>query len=303
MTDTRTTTPAGPSSAPGRRPQADVAPIRVAEQGLAQDLRAVKVVLARELIRFRQDKIRMVSALVQPVLFIFVLGTGLSTLTGRNTGGLDLKTFMFPGIMATSVLFTAMFSAMSIVWDREFGFLREMLVAPVRRGSIIVGKALGGAVVATLQGLLVLALAGLVHVPYHPVMILALIGEVFLLAFTLCALGLVLAARIQQMQTMMGLMQMILLPLSFLSGSMYPINGLPQWLKTMVMLNPVTYAVHPVRSTVFHYLDAPEAAKQRLNPPLTWFGWTVPAALQLALVVVLGLGLLAVAAREFSKVE
>ena len=120
----------------------EVATIRVTSGGLRQDYRAVKVVMAREWIRFRQDKIRIVSALVQPVLFIFVLGTGLSSMRGGDTVGLDFRTFMFPGVLATSVLFTAVFSAMSIVWDREFGFLREMLVAPVRRSSIIVGKAL-----------------------------------------------------------------------------------------------------------------------------------------------------------------
>src|SRR6185312_2210418 len=144
-----------------------VAAVRVAPPGLRSDLRAVRVVWQRELIRFGQDRIRIVAALVQPVLFLFVLGTGLQTLTSASTGGTSLRTFMFPGVLATSVLFTAMFSAISIVWDREFGFLREMLVAPVRRGSILVGKCLGGATVATLQGLLVLVLAPLVDVPYH----------------------------------------------------------------------------------------------------------------------------------------
>ena len=135
-----------------------VAAVRVAPPGLRSDLRAVRVVWQRELIRFGQDQIRIVAALVQPVLFLFVLGTGLQSLTSASTGGTSLRTFMFPGVLATSVLFTAMFSAISIVWDREFGFLREMLVAPVRRGSILVGKCLGGATVATLQGLLVLVL-------------------------------------------------------------------------------------------------------------------------------------------------
>ena len=113
----------------------EIASVRVTQGGLAQDVRAVRVVMARELIRFRQDKIRIVSALVQPILFIFVLGTGLTSITANTDTDLDFRTFMFPGVLATSVLFTAVFSAMSIVWDREFGFLREMLVAPIRRGS------------------------------------------------------------------------------------------------------------------------------------------------------------------------
>ena len=295
---TTSSPPVAPSTpAPDRRS------VRVVEAGLRQDLRGVRVVWHRELLRFGQDRIRIVSFLVQPILFLFVLGTGLSSLTDASTGGVNLRTFMFPGVLATSVLFTAMFSAASVVWDREFGFLREMLVAPVRRGSIIMGKALGGATVATLQSLLILALAGFVDVPYNPVMILKLIGELFLLAFALCAIGLLLAARVQQMQTMFGLMQMLVLPLSFLSGALYPISNLPTWLETLTLLNPVTYAVHAVRTTVFNYLDAPAAALQQLNPPIEWFGWTVPMSLQLAIPLVLGVVMLAVATAEFNRVE
>ncbi len=284
-------------------PATDQRSVRVVEAGLRQDLRGVKVVWYRELLRFGQDRVRIVAFLVQPLLFLFVLGTGLSSLTDASTGGVDLRTFMFPGVLATSVLFTAMFSAMSVVWDREFGFLREMLVAPVRRGSIILGKALGGATVATLQSLIILALAGFVDVPYNPVMIIKLIGELFLLAFALCAIGLLLAARVQQMQTMMGLMQMLVLPLSFLSGALYPISNLPTWLETLTLINPVTYAVHAVRTTVFDYLDAPAAALQELNPPIEWFGWTVPMAVQLAIPVVIGVVMLAIATAEFNRVE
>lgn len=282
---------------------APVMGVRVTEGGLSQDIRAVRVVMTRELIRFRQDKIRIISALVQPVLFIFVLGTGLTSITDRQAGDLDFRTFMFPGVLATSVLFTAVFSAMSIVWDREFGFLREMLVAPVRRGSIIVGKALGGAVVATIQGMLVMAFAGLVDIPYNPIMIVLVTLEVFLLSFTLCAMGLVIAARIQQMQTMMGIMQMVLLPLSFLSGALYPIANLPTWLHTLVLLNPVTYAVNAVRTTMFAFIDVPQPVIDKVNPPITWFGWEVPMAVQLGLVVVIGLALLVAAMKQFEKVE
>jgi ABC-2 type transport system permease protein len=300
MSETVTTSTPPITTAP---PAPDQRSVRVVEAGLRQDLRGVKVVWYRELLRFGQDRVRIVAFLVQPLLFLFVLGTGLSSLTDASTGGVDLRTFMFPGVLATSVLFTAMFSAMSVVWDREFGFLREMLVAPVRRGSIILGKALGGATVATLQSLLILALAGFVDVPYNPVMIVKLIGELFLLAFALCAIGLLLAARVQQMQTMMGLMQMLVLPLSFLSGALYPISNLPTWLETLTLINPVTYAVHAVRTTVFDYLDAPAAALQELNPPIEWFGWTVPMALQLAIPVVIGVVMLAIATAEFNRVE
>ncbi len=282
---------------------ASVPPVGSTTGGLVADIRAARIIWARELIRFRQDKVRILSATIQPVLFLFVLGNGLGTLTNRSTAGVDLKTFMFPGVLATSTLFTAMFSAISIVWDREFGFLREMLVAPVRRASIMWGKAFGGATVATLQGLLVLALAPLVGIPLNAFLVLALLGEVFLISFALTAFGLAIAARIQQMQTVMSIMQMLLLPLSFLSGALYPTNNLPVWLDALVRINPLTYAVHAVRATVFEFVDAPPAALAKLNPAMTWWGWEVPIWAQLCVVAGLGAVLLAVAIRQFETAE
>ena len=281
----------------------NVPAVVVPQKGFVLDLRAIKIVLQRDLIRTYQDRTRFVSALVQPLLFLFVLGAGLGSLTKASTGSLDLKTFMFPGILATSTLFTAMFSAVSIVWDREFGFLREMLVAPIRRSSIILGKAIGGATIATFQGTLVLALAPLVHVHLTVGLALTLLAEVFLLSFTLTSLGLAVVARIKQVQTVMGLMQVLLLPLSFLSGALYPLSNLPGWLSVAVRLNPLTYAVHPVRTAVFSHLQIPAAVRARLNPPITWGGWVVPTWLQLLLVASIGLSLLALAVRQFQHVE
>jgi ABC-2 type transport system permease protein len=282
---------------------ADVSKIRVPERGFSHDLRAVRVVWQREMIRFSQDRIRIVTALVQPVLFMFVLGAGLSSLTKHSTGNISLQTFIFPGVLALAVLFTAMFSAISIVWDREFGFLREMLVAPVKRGSIMVGKCVGGATVASFQGLIVLALAPLVDVPYDPVMLLTLFGEMLLLGFMITAFGLVIAARIKQLQAMMGLMQMILLPLMFLSGALYPISDLPGWLNFLVKINPVTYAVHPMRTAVFRHVGATPLTMARLNPPITWFGWVVPIPVQLTIVFAAGLAMLGVSILEFDQAD
>src|SRR5438874_12833366 len=135
-----------------------------------------------------RSRARAITSLIQPIVFLFILGTGLSPLVKARAGGIDFRTFIFPGVLAMTVLFTSIFSAVSIVWDREFGFLREMMVAPVRRGALVVGKCCGGASVATLQGVLILALAGLVHVPYSPLMIVKLLGMMALTAFMLTAL-------------------------------------------------------------------------------------------------------------------
>jgi ABC-2 type transport system permease protein len=117
-----------------------IAPVRVAARGPAHELRAVSVVWRRELYRFRTDRGRILSSFAQPLLFLFVLGKGLGANIPRGSfSGADYSTFLFPGVLATSVMFTAVFSAISIVWDRELGFLREMLVAPVSRSSIVLG--------------------------------------------------------------------------------------------------------------------------------------------------------------------
>ena len=273
-------------------------------QGLRHDLRAASIVWRRELIRFKSDRLRAITALVQPVLFLFVLGTGLSGLASHGVpAGVDFKTFIYPGVLAMSVLFTAIFSAASIVWDREFGFLREMLVAPVHRWAIVVGKCLGGATVATFQGIIFLALAGVAHVPYNPVLLLTLTGELLLLSFTLTAFGVMMAARIKQIQAFMALTQMFVMPLFFLSGALFPLSGLPTWLTVLTRIDPLTYVVAPMRHAVFSHLTLSPAAMRELSPAITWGGWAVPVSLSVAIVAVMGAAMLGIAIAQFRKTE
>jgi ABC-2 type transport system permease protein len=277
--------------------------VRVPRRSWRGELRAVKIVWLRELIRFRKDRMRIVTALVQPLLFLFVLGSGLQTVSAGGTHGVSLRTFIYPGILCIAVMFTAMFSAASIVWDREFGFLREMMVAPVRRSSIVVGKCLGGATVASFQGLILLALAGAVGVPYAPLLVLGVFGLQLLLAFSITAFGVMVAARIKQMQSFMGVMQMIVTPMFFISGALFPVAGLPGWLAFLTRIDPLTYAVDPMRHLVFSHLDLSPRAIAALDPGITWFGWRVPGLLETAMVLALGLVMLAIAIWEFSATE
>jgi ABC-2 type transport system permease protein len=303
---------ADPATAPGPevvRPEVvgpEVVGVHVLEPGLARNLRAIRIVWQRELIRFVSDRLRLASSLVQPLLWLFVLGTGLSRAispTGAAAGGVDLRTFMFPGVLAMTVLFTAVFSAASIVFDREFGFLREMLVAPVSRTAIVLGKCLGGATVATLQGIMVLALAGLVGVPYDPVLLLTLVAEMLLLAFTLTAFGVMAAARIRSIQAFMPLVQMFLMPMFFLSGALYPITNLPAWLQVITHVNPLTYAVDPMRHAVFSHLEIARPALDTLSPGVPWGSWVVPVGLELAVVALMGLVMLAIGIVQFRRAE
>ena len=300
----------GPVTAADAGAVVDRIRVSVPERGLRHDLRAVSIVWRRELIRFRTDRLRAITSLVQPFLFLFILGTGLSHLAGGSlphSANFDFKTFIYPGVLAMSVLFTAIFSAASIVWDREFGFLREVLVAPVSRASIVIGKCLGGATIATFQGLIFLCLAWFAHVPYNPVLILSLIGMLLLLSFTLTAFGVMMAARIKQFQAFMALTQMLVLPLFFLSGALYPLNGLPAWLTVLTRIDPLTYVVGPMRHLVFSHLSVPPNVAAILNthlaPDITWGGWVVPLWFSLGIVALMGLGMMSVAILEFSRTE
>jgi ABC-2 type transport system permease protein len=282
---------------------APVIRVTVPPRSLHSELRAIRIVFRRELIRFANDRLRIVTSLVQPLLFLFVLGSGLQQLSQFGTHGVDLRTFIYPGILCITVMFTAMFSAASIVWDREFGFLREMMVAPVRRSSIVIGKCLGGACVASLQGVILIALAGAVHVPYDPLLLLGIFGLQLLLAFSITAFGVMVAARIKQIQSFMGVMQMIVMPMFFISGALFPVSNLPGWLAFLNRIDPLTYAVDPMRRLVFSHLDISAPARAALDPGVTWWGWHLPAVLEAGVVLALGLVMLGVAIWEFNAME
>ena len=304
------TTPPGTSStvpiAPDRPAASSplpVAPIRRAPTGLASEVRAIRIVTHRELLRWVTDRRRMLAGLIQPLLWLFVLGTGLSRVARPATQGIDFRTFLFPGVLATSVMFTAVFSGISVVWDREFGFLREMLVAPISRTSIMAGKCLGGAVVATTQSLILVALAPLAGVPYSPAMLLEIVAILFLTSLSITAFGLLLGARVSNIQSVMPMIQTVVTPMMFLSGALYPLAGLPTWLAVATKLNPLTYAVLPMRAVTFSHLDVPPAVSQYLAPRLTWFGWPVPVGVQLLVLAALGGVAFAIAVRRFSRTE
>lgn len=283
---------------------AEVMAARDAGGELRDDLRAVGVVWRRELIRFRRNRLRLVTSLAQPILFLFVLGTGLSRLVpSAESANVDFRTFMFPGILGMSILFTSIFSAVSIVWDREFGFMREMLVAPVRRSALVLGKCLGGATVATIQGTVMLLLAGLVHVPYSPALLITLMLEMALAAFMVTATGILLASRMAQVESFQAVIQFFVMPMFFLSGALFPLTGLPPWLLALTKIDPLSYAVDPMRRAVFAHISAPAALNRLLNAGITWNGWRLPTSFELGLVAAIGVAMLTFAVVRFSKTE
>jgi ABC-2 type transport system permease protein len=213
-----------------------------------RSLRGAYTIWYRDILRFVRDRTRIVASMAQPLLFLFVFGTGLApSMAAASGGALDFRQFMFPGILAMAVLFTAIFSAVSIVWDREFGFLKEVLVAPVSRTAVALGKVAGGATVAMFQGAIVLLLAPFIGVRLGVATIIELVGLMLLLACVATAFGLVIAARQRTMEGFQMMMNFLLMPMFFLSGAFFPLRGLPLWMTWLSRIDPVTYGVDSLR--------------------------------------------------------
>lgn len=264
---------------------------------MTSDIRAIKVVWFRELLRFWKDRPRLIAGLAQPVLYLFVMGTGLSSMV-PTTSGVPFRVFLFPGVLCMAVVFTCFFSAGSLVWDRELGFMREMMVAPVRRSTILIGKCLGGMTAGTIQGLMMLAIGALGGVPLNLGTVATLFVELLLVCFALTAFGVAIAARMKSIQGFMAIMQMVPMPLFFASGALYPLRGLPGWLEVVTRFDPLTYAVAPLRAAV---LEA--SGQTSLAPMVTWGSFVVPIWLDLAIVAASSVLGLAIALPSFSRTD
>jgi ABC-2 type transport system permease protein len=263
------------------------------EGWLLRNARTVEMVCRREIIRFTRMPARIITGLAQPILFLVVLGAGIEPLVGnRGAGGVDFQQYILPGVLAMSVLFSAFFSSVSIVWDREFGFLREMLVAPVSRTGIVIGKLLGSALVAVGQGIILLVAAPFLGVELGVLDFLAVFGLMLLLAFSLTAFGILIASRMQRMESFQMVMALVINPMLFLSGAIFPIDDLPEWLKVLTRLNPVTYGVDPIRRVMLPGVQ-----------PLTIGSWVVPIWFDVLVVMATGTVCLAFAVRSFGHTD
>lgn len=276
--------------------------------GVRSLVRAVYIIWYRDMLRFWRDRARLAGSFAQPLLFLIIFGTGLSSsLSGlgggaagaslAGVGSVSYIQFMFPGIIGMSVLFSAIFGSMSIVWDREFGFMREILVSPIDRGAVAVGKALGGATQAMIQGLIILLLAPLVGVPLTVSTVVLLIPFTFVLAFGLASMGVAIASRMKSQQAFMIIINFLTMPIFFLSGALFPLTNLPAWMEVLTHINPASYGVDPLRRVVLGQGGFPAVAIDHLS--LTIGGTVLPMALEAAVVIAFGLVMLSVAIFNF----
>jgi len=259
------------------------------------------VVAYRELLRFTSERIRMFSSFAMPLLLLVIFGAGFNRIIGALTPGVNFIQFMYPGIIAMTVLTNSLMSGLSIVWDREFGFLKEILVAPLARSGIVLGKAVGAATVAVGQGIVMLVLAPFLGVALTPLLVLELIPMLIIISVSLSGLGVLIASRMRSQQGFQIVMQVIIFPLIFLSGVFFPLNGVPDWLQVISKLNPLSYGVDAIRQ-LFLGGRAPSIPGMGPSPlGLTVLGHTMTMWEDMVVIAALGVILMAAAAWAFSK--
>lgn len=246
---------------------------------------AIYILWLRELKRYTRSRVQIIVSLGQPMLYLFALGFGFTPVF-KNAGMGDYRQFLVPGVIGMMVLFSSIFSGLGLLWDRQFGFLKETLVAPVSRLEIMVGRTLGGATVAVIQGLVVALIAILFG--FRPASWaqapLALVFMV-LIAIVFSALGVAIGSSLQDMQGFQLIMNFLVMPIYFLSGALFPLTGLPKVLGWIVTADPLAYGIDGMRSV--------------LLIGMTHFG----AATDLVVLVVVGAILLVVGAWRFSKIQ
>jgi ABC-2 type transport system permease protein len=255
---------------------------------MADVIRGTWVIAYRELLRFFSEHTRTFSSFFMPLIFLAIFGAGFQNLIPNLAPGIDFLKFVYPGIIAMTVLQSSIFSGISIVWDREFGFLKEILVAPLGRSGIVLGKVVGAAAVALMQGMIVGEL----------------IGIIIVIAVSLSGLGVLIASRMRSQQGFQVVIQVVIFPLMFLSGVFFPVNNVPTWMAVIAKINPVTYGVDATRKIVLgEELSAASGIMGNTALGVTLFGHTMTIVEDAALVLFIGAILLTLAIWSFSRQE
>lgn len=272
--------------------------------GRAGFLQVVRVIWLREVLIYFRDRPRMISAFTMPVIMLVMFGEGLGNSIAQLPGDIGYRQFIFPGMVAMIVLMNSVFSGVSIVTDRQFGFLREILVAPVSRTAICIGKISGGATVALVNGAVMFAIAPILGIDITLEVVAKLLPLIALVSFMLTGLGVALGSRLRSVESFQMLSQVAIFPAMFLSGIFFPINNVPAWMDVLVKINPVTYAVAPIREIALsEQLAAVPADAPFQITHVEWFGYTLSTWEELGVVLVFGALMLTIAIRAIRTTE
>ncbi|MER8041415.1 ABC transporter permease [Streptomyces sp. NPDC094032] len=265
---------------------------------LRHELRAVHALVHRDLLRLACQRSHAALVLLQPVLYLFALGGGLATLIPAASLGTGYQTFLFPGMLMMTVQTPAIMVGIRLITDRQSGYLRELLMAPVSRSTLLLGSCAGGTLVAAVQGAVLLCLAGTVGLPYDPLLLLLLLGGMLLASFAITALALMLAVALRSPETFHTLLSLLMMPLLFLSGAFFPLESMPGWARALATVNPLAYGVDLLRRCIA--LRVPD---QAAVGGIEWAGRQPPLALEAGLLLAVGALTLLWAARRFSRPE
>ena len=211
------------------------------------EVEAVYTIWLREFKRYFRAKERIIGSMAMPLFWFLIFGMGLGSSISFTGVDVNYFSFLVPGIISMSILFTSLFSGVSVIWDREFGFLKEMLVAPISRISIVIGKALGGATTALIQSFLILAIAVILGWSVSVSFLLLFIPLVLIISIGFVSLGLTIASLMQSIEGFQLIMNFIVMPMFFLSGALFPLNSLPEWLRFVTYIDPLMYGVEILR--------------------------------------------------------
>lgn len=213
---------------------------------------AIYVIVSREFKKFIRERTRLFSTVARPLLWLFLVGGGMSRLVPRGDS-VSYMQFIFPGILGMTILFSSIFSSISIIWDKEFGFMKEILVAPVSRFSVVVGKAMSGMILSTTQSIIILALFPVIGLDLGISQVIQIIFICSVLSFAISAFGILLATFYDSYESFSVIMNFIVMPMFFLSGAMYPVKLLPEILKIFSKLNPLTYGIDALKNIIFPF--------------------------------------------------
>jgi ABC-2 type transport system permease protein len=219
-------------------------------------MQAIYILWLRQIKKYSRSKARIIGSLGQPLLFLLAFGFGFGPVFAKAGEG-NYTNFLAPGIIGMAIIFSAMFAGIEVIWDRQFGFLKETLVAPVSRSNIVIGRTLGGATIALFQGIVVFIIS--LFIGFKPVSLAHLplvLFVMFLVAMLFTAVGTAIATRMRDMQAFPIIMNFIMMPLFFLSGALFPIEGLPKGIAVVVKYNPLSYAMDAIRglfSGIYHF--------------------------------------------------
>jgi len=265
-------------------------------------VRGFIVVAKRELMRLSNDRARMISSLAQPLMFFVIFGAGFSRMIPQASiaSGVGFIQFLFPGIIAQTVFMTSIFSGLSVVWDREFGFLRELLVAPISRLGIVFGKVVGSSILAMIQATIIMFLAPVLHVKVTLGMLLLLYPLLALVSISMSCFGLLLAARVRSQQAFQLMMQLVIFPMIFLAGIFFPLNRAAGWLAVVSKFNPLTYGIDAVRHV---FLDVATAGAAQAYGGVELFGHPVGIFNEAIIMAIAGLAMLLLALHAFTRQE